>query len=120
MKKRFGLLALTCVIALASCAPALQAAQQEQASLKIDGQSVVFINPGPDTATAPALLLGGDFVTTDQNCRKRASGYVGCSLPDVTAGKLYRVIIDQGKVSGGSVTYYRAASGVRPIYLRLP
>ncbi len=120
MKKRLGLLALTAVIAFASCAPALQAAQQESASLKIDGASVVFVNPGPDTATAPALLLSGDFVTTDQNCRKRASGYTGCTLPDVAAGKLYRVVIDQGQVKAGSVTFYRASGGVRPIYLRLP
>ncbi|WP_161884424.1 hypothetical protein [Deinococcus alpinitundrae] len=120
MKKRFGLLALTGIIALASCAPALQTAQRESASLKIDGASVVFINPGPDTAAAPALLLSGDFVTTDQNCRKRASGYTGCTLPDTPAGKLYRVIIDQGQVKAGSVTFYRTSGGVRPIYLRLP
>jgi len=120
VKKRFGLLALTAVIALASCAPALQAAQQESASLKLDGASVVFINPGPDTATAPALLLSGDFVTPDQNCRKRASGYTGCTLPDVAVGKLYRVIVDQGQVKAGSVTFYRSSSGVRPIYLELP
>ena len=118
MKKLLLLTAL--ILPLTACAPALQAAQGESASLKVDGQSVVFVNPGPDTATAPALLLGGDFVTTDQNCRKRASGYTGCSLPDVVAGKLYRVIIDQGSVSGGSVTFYRASGGVRPIYLRLP
>ncbi|WP_161884488.1 hypothetical protein [Deinococcus alpinitundrae] len=111
---------MTAVIALASCAPALQAAQQESASLKLDGASVVFINPGPDTAMAPALLLSGDFVTTDQNCTRRESGYTGCTLPDVTASKLYRVIIDQGQVKAGSVTFYRASGGVRPIYLRLP
>ena len=120
MKKRFGLLALTAVIALASCAPALQTAQRESASLKLDGASVVFVNPGPDTATAPALLLSGDFVTTDQNCTRRPSGYTGCTLPDTPAGKLYRVVIDQGQVRAGSVTFYKSGSGVRPIYLRLP
>lgn len=104
---------------LTACAPGLRAAQHENASLKVDGASVVFINPGPDTATAPALLRAGDFMTTDQNCRKRATGYVGCSLPDVPAGKLYRVATE-GSVSAGSVTFYRASSGVRPIYLRLP
>ncbi|TSA80778.1 hypothetical protein FNU79_16170 [Deinococcus detaillensis] len=120
MKKRFGLLALTGLIALSSCAPALQAAQQESASLKIDGASVIFVNPGPDTATAPALLLSGDFVTTDQNCKRRASGYTGCTLPDTPAKNLYRVAIAQGKVTAGSITFYKASSGVRPIYLRLP
>lgn len=107
------------LLALSACAPALQAAQRETASLAIDGASVVFVDPGPDTATAPALLLGGDFVTTDPNCRKRASGYVGCSFPDVPAGRLYRVVTE-GTVKAGSVTFYRASSGVRPIYLRLP
>lgn len=118
MKRLLILAAL--MLPLTACAPALQAAQQESASLKLDGASVVFINPGPDTATAPALLLSGDFVTTDQNCKRRASGYTGCTLPDTPAGKLYRIIIDQGKVNTGSVTFYRSGSGVRPIYLRLP
>ncbi|WP_272952891.1 hypothetical protein [Deinococcus alpinitundrae] len=41
-------------------------------------------------------------------------------MPDVAAGKLYRVIIDQGQVKAGSVTFYKASTGTRPIYLRLP
>jgi len=113
-------LLLAPLLLLAACAPALQTAQRESASLKLDGASVVFVNPGPDTATAPALLLSGDFVTTDQNCKRRASGYTGCTLPDVGVGKLYRVVIDQGQVKAGSVTFYRTGSGVRPVYLRLP
>ena len=114
--KKFFLLAS--VLLLSSCAPALQAVQGESASLTDAAGAVVFVNPGPETAEAPALLLSGALETADPNCVKRASGRYGCSLPDVVAGQQYRLVY-AGKLDSASVTFYKASSGVRPIYLRL-
>lgn len=112
-------LALACLLTLTACAPALQAVQGERASLARDGQSIVLSNPGPDTAESPALLIVGAVTGLPDVCRPRSAGVWGCALPDVPAGKLYRVAY-AGTVSGGSATFYRASAGVRPVYLELP
>ncbi|CAM4435893.1 hypothetical protein [Deinococcus marmoris] len=106
------------LLLLASCAPILQTVQQESASLADVGGAIIFANPGPETAKAPELLLAGTIETTDPNCVKRASGRLGCNLPDTVAGQQYRLIYT-GKLSSASVSFYKASKGDRPIYLRL-
>lgn len=112
-------LALACLLTLTACAPALQLAQGERASLTRDGQSILLSNPGPDTAESPALLIVGAVSGLPDVCRPRSPGVWGCALPDVPAGQRYRLAYS-GTVNAGSVTFYRASAGVRPVYLELP
>ena len=113
-------LLLASTLLLSACAPFLQTVQGEQASLARDGQSILFKNPGPDTAEAPALLIvGTDLSISDSRCTRRASGAVGCVLPDTPAGQQFRLPFT-GKVSTASLTFYRASKGARPVYLELP
>jgi len=109
------------LLLLSACAPALQAAQQEQASLTRDGAAVVFQNPGPDAAQSPSVLIvgSGPISVTETHCQQRSPERIGCVLPDLEPGQQYRVTVT-GVVKTASVAFYRASAGIRPIYLELP
>ncbi|WP_019584648.1 hypothetical protein [Deinococcus apachensis] len=111
---------------LSSCAPSLQLAQRESASLARDAQAVVFKNPGETTAQVPTVFLRGAGLKVSavnegvEVCRERdRPGLWGCNLPDVPGGKLFRISVTAGAVESGNVTFYREASGARPIFLPL-
>lgn len=110
-------LALACLLTLTACAPALQLAQRETASLSRVPGGIVFTNPGPDAAQDVAVLITGTLSPLPAACKVRPSGRVGCELGDVAAGASVALT---GDVQEASITFYRAASGVRPIYLELP
>lgn len=109
--------ALLALLALTACAPALQLAQREPATLARVPGGITFVNPGPGTAQDVALLVTGTLSPLPPACRVRPSGRIGCTLGDVPAG---RSVILLGDVRAASVTLYREGSGVRPIYLELP
>lgn len=117
---------LLLALALTACAPSLQLAQRERASLERDGQSVVFRNPGEAAALAPSVFLRGEGLKVSavqdgqELCTERGKpGIWGCRLPDLPGGQAFRIAVKAGTVQSGSVTFYREASGARPIYLEL-
>lgn len=110
-------LALAALLTLTACAPALQLAQREAASLSRVSGGIVFSNPGPDAAQDVAVLVTGTLSPLPAACKVRASGRMGCELGDVPAGVSVTLT---GDVREASTTFYRAGSGARPIYLELP
>ena len=103
---------------LASCAPLYGVVQGDRATLRVEAQAVVFANPGPDVARLPSLLIR-DAASADPLCSRLDARTVACKLPDVPAGQQYRLVTDT-RPTAASVTFYRAGSGDRPVYLRVP
>ncbi|GGR11272.1 hypothetical protein [Deinococcus ruber] len=120
-------LLLLSLIALASCAPALQTVQQEQGSLVQVGPSILLKNPGPGPMTGDPsrvgdgpniAVFGSADLSLDAPCYLRKVGTWACPVTDVPENQQYRVNIMTGSVSGASVTFYRAGRSL-PIYLEL-
>lgn len=107
------------LLLLASCAPVYGPVQGDKATLRVTDKEVLFSNPGPDAARLPTLLLRGSLSVTDPRCAKMDDQTIGCKLGTQLAGEVTSVFYT-GRVTSASVTFYRSASGDRPIYLRWP
>lgn len=105
MRRAVLLLALL----LPACAPALQTLQGDGGTLTAAGQVVTLANPGPGSITKVAVYLAGRLTVQGAACHAVRSG-TGCALPDVPAGGTAALTVTEGRVTTGSVTYYRTGS----------
>lgn len=103
---------------LTSCAPIMSAVQNERGTLTIDQGTVLLKNYGPGSMNTPAVLVeGSDDLLLPSPCVRRTSKRWGCVITDVPVNKAYRLTPTQGTVSWASVSFYRAETSTRPLYL---
>ena len=111
------LLSTVLAFGLASCAPLLSTVQGTAATLTTDGTSVLFSNPGPQTAEDVSVVLYGPVSVTGAACTLFSRSWV-CPIKDVPGGQGYRLAYT-GPLNNASGSYYTASDGNRPLYIQL-
>lgn len=110
--------------ALTACAPLVSTAisagsaiQNDPATLTTDGTSVVFTNAAPTTAQDAVVVLYGPVTVSGAACAPFSKSWV-CPIGDVVTGQAFPLAYT-GILNDASASFYRAASGNRPIYTPL-
>lgn len=120
------LLAVTALVgfALTACAPLVSSAisagqiiQNDPATLTNDGTALLFTNAAPTIAQDVVVVLYGPATVDLPACAPFSKSWV-CPLGDVATGQAPRLSYT-GQLNGASVSFYRAGSGDRPIYIQL-
>lgn len=128
---------LLTMLALTACTPIVNRAQpQERSALRLDGLSVLVVNPGPDDLTGdrsregdgPALNVRGVNIQPDQAARAWCTSNSpqsgvrwACNLPDVPAGQQLRVTFvpvntqQSGRITDAALWAYRPSLKAVPI-----
>jgi len=113
------LLAAVVLFGWTACAPLVQTAQSETATLGRDAGHVVF-TAGAREAFDVAVYLRGDITAIEApgpaSCARVGRGW-GCSLGDVPKDAQFRIKVS-GTPTSGSATFYRAGSKA-PRYILL-